>query len=40
MTRMSDIVEETPDEEPVTIRPMQGFPLIRDLVTTRVGLTR
>ena len=33
MTRMSDIVEETPDEEPVTIRPMQGFPLIRDLVT-------
>ena len=33
MTRMSDIMEETPEDEPVTVRPMQGFPLIRDLVT-------
>ena len=33
MTRMSDIMEETPENEPVTVRPMQGFPLIRDVVT-------
>ena len=33
MTRMSDIIEETGEDEPVTVRPMQGFPLIRDLVT-------
>ena len=39
ISMLSDIVEETPDEEPVTIRPMQGFPLIRDLVTdTRVRI--
>ena len=33
MTRMDDILEETPEGEPVVIRPMQTFPLIRDLVS-------
>jgi succinate dehydrogenase / fumarate reductase iron-sulfur subunit len=32
MTRMNDIIEETPKGEPITIKPMQTFPLIRDLV--------
>ena len=34
MTRMDDIKEEMGDYEgPVDIRPMQSFPLVRDLVT-------
>ena len=32
MTRMEDILEETPPGEPVVIKPMQTFPLVRDLV--------
>ena len=33
MTRMEDIMEETPEGEPVTIKPMLAFPLTKDLVT-------
>ena len=33
MTRMSDIEEETPRGQPVTVKPMQSFPLTKDLVT-------
>ena len=33
MTRMDDILEETPEGDPVVIRPMQTFPLVRDLVS-------
>lgn len=33
MTRMEDILAETPDNEPVLVKPMQAFPLTRDLVT-------
>jgi|TARA_B100000959_G_scaffold239368_1_gene259941 succinate dehydrogenase / fumarate reductase iron-sulfur subunit len=33
MTRMEDILEETPSNEPVLIKPMQAFPLTKDLVT-------
>ena len=33
MTRMEDILEETPDGEPVAIKPMQSFPLLKDLVS-------
>ena len=29
MTRMEDVLEETPDGEPVLIKPMQAFPLTR-----------
>jgi succinate dehydrogenase / fumarate reductase iron-sulfur subunit len=32
MTRMADIEEETPEGEPVLIKPMQAFPLVKDLV--------
>ena len=32
MTRMNDILDETPAGDPVTVKPMQTFPLIRDLV--------
>ena len=33
MTRMEDILDETPSNEPVLIKPMQAFPLTKDLVT-------
>ena len=33
MTRMEGILEETPEGEPVVIKPMQTFPLTKDLVT-------
>ena len=33
MTRMSDVVSETPENVPIEIRPMKAFPLIKDLVT-------
>lgn len=33
MTRMEDIMDETPDNEPVLVKPMQAFPLTKDLVT-------
>ena len=33
MTRMEDIMEETPDNTPVVVKPMQAFPLTKDLVT-------
>jgi len=33
MTRMEDILDETPVDEPVLIKPMQAFPLTKDLVT-------
>ncbi len=33
MTRMDDILDETPEGESVVIRPMQTFPLVRDLVS-------
>ena len=33
MTRMEDIMEETPEGEPVTVKPMQAFPITKDLVT-------
>ncbi len=32
MTRMEDIMEETTDGEPVVVKPMQAFPLTKDLV--------
>jgi len=33
MTRMDDVLEETPVGEPVLVKPMQAFPLTKDLVT-------
>ena len=33
MTRMSDVVAETPEGQPIEIRPMKAFPHIKDLVT-------
>ena len=33
MTRMEDILDETPSNEPVLSKPMQAFPLTKDLVT-------
>ncbi len=33
MTRMEDILDESPDNEPTMIKPMQSFPLTKDLVT-------
>jgi len=33
MTRMEDIIEETPENTPVVVKPMQAFPLTKDLVT-------
>ena len=33
MTRMEDILAETPENEPVLVKPMQAFPLTKDLVT-------
>ena len=33
MTRMEEVMEETPDGEPVLVKPMQSFPLTKDLVT-------
>ena len=33
MTRMEDILDESPSNEPVLIKPMQTFPLTKDLVT-------
>ena len=30
---MEDIMEETPDNTPVVVKPMQAFPLTKDLVT-------
>lgn len=33
MTRMSDVVEETPKGQPIVIKPMQTFPHVKDLVT-------
>ena len=33
MTRMEDILDETPSNEPVLIKQMQAFPLTKDLVT-------
>ena len=33
MTRMSDVVSETPENDPIEIRPMKAFPLVKDLVT-------
>ena len=32
MTRMEDIMEETPEDSPVVVKPMQAFPLTKDLV--------
>ena len=32
MVRMEDVLEETPPGEPVVIKPMQTFPLLKDLV--------
>ena len=34
MTRMEDIMEETPEGEPVTIKPMPAFPLPKGPVPT------
>ena len=33
MTRMSDVVAETPPGQPIEIRPMKTFPHVKDLVT-------
>ncbi|MDP7328423.1 MAG: succinate dehydrogenase/fumarate reductase iron-sulfur subunit [Candidatus Thalassarchaeaceae archaeon] len=33
MTRMEDIMEETSENTPVIVKPMQAFPLTKDLVT-------
>ena len=33
MTRMEEVMKETPDGEPVLVKPMQAFPLTKDLVT-------
>ena len=33
MTRMEDILAETPVNEPILVKPMQAFPLTKDLVT-------
>ena len=33
MTRMSDLLEETPEGTNITVRPMQTFPHVKDLVT-------
>ena len=33
MTRMEDIMEETPEDVPILVKPMQAFPLVKDLVT-------
>ena len=33
MTRMSDVVAETPEGQPIEVRPMKAFPHIKDLVT-------
>ena len=33
MTRMSDVVAETPAGQPIEIRPMKTFPHVKDLVT-------
>jgi succinate dehydrogenase / fumarate reductase iron-sulfur subunit len=33
MTRMEDVLEETPEGKPVLVKPMQAFPLTKDLVT-------
>ena len=33
MTRMEDILAETPENEPILVKPMQAFPLTKDLVT-------
>ena len=33
MTRMSDIIEETPEDEVITVRPMKTFPHVKDLVS-------
>ena len=33
MTRMEDIMEETSENTPVVVKPMQAFPLTKDLVT-------
>ena len=33
MTRMEEVMEETPEGEPVLVKPMQAFPLTKDLVT-------
>ena len=33
MTRMSDVVAETPAGQPIEIRPMKAFPHVKDLVT-------
>ena len=33
MTRMSDVVEETPEGQAIEIRPMKAFPHVKDLVT-------
>jgi succinate dehydrogenase / fumarate reductase iron-sulfur subunit len=33
MTRMDDIMEEVSDGEPILVKPMQAFPLTKDLVT-------
>ena len=33
MTRMEEVMEETPEGEPILVKPMQAFPLTKDLVT-------
>ena len=33
MTRMSDIIEETPEDEIITVRPLKTFPHVKDLVS-------
>nr|AIE90363.1 succinate dehydrogenase and fumarate reductase iron-sulfur protein (sdhB) [uncultured marine group II/III euryarchaeote AD1000_02_G03] len=33
MTRMEDVLKETPEGKPVLVKPMQAFPLTKDLVT-------
>ena len=33
MTRMEEVMEETPEGEPILVKPMQAFPLTKDFVT-------
>ena len=33
MTRMEEVLEETPEGQPILVKPMQAFPLTKDLVT-------
>ena len=33
MTRMDEVLAETPEGQPVTIQPIKAFPVVKDLVT-------